>query len=176
MTIIAFDGKTPVIHESAWIAGDADLIGDVHIGSNSSIWFKTVLRGDINTIRIGNYVNVQDSAVVHVGHADDHFTAVEDYVSVGHNVTLHGCIIKTETLIGIGAVVLNGATVESQSIVAAGALVRAGETVPSGVLFAGVPGKVIRPLSKEEKSGLRSHPENYWAVARKYRDYERKSL
>ena len=176
MALISFDGKTPVIHESAWIAGDADLIGDVHIGRNSSIWFKTVLRGDINSIRIGNYVNVQDNAVVHVGHADDHSTDIEDYVSVGHNVTLHGCRIKTETLIGIGAIILNGATVESQSIVAAGALVRAGETVPPGVLFAGVPGKVIRQLSTEEKLGLRSHPTGYWSVAQKYRDHENKCL
>ena len=170
MALISFDGKTPVIHESAWIAGDATLIGDVHIGSNSSIWFKTVLRGDINVIRIGSYVYVQDNAVVHVGHADDHYTVIEDYVSVGHQVTLHGCRIKTETLIGIGAIILNGATVESQTIVAAGALVRAGETVPPGVLFAGVPGNVIRPLSNDEKMGLRSHPTNYWSVAQKYRD------
>ena len=176
MIVIPFDGKTPVIHASAWIAGDATLIGNVHIGSNASIWFKTVLRGDINSIRIGNYVNIQDNTVVHVGHADDHATTIGDYVSVGHQVTLHGCTIKSETLIGIGAVILNGATVESHSIVAAGALVRAGETVPPGVLFAGVPGKVIRPLSKEETLGLRSHPEGYWAVARKYRDYEKKCL
>jgi carbonic anhydrase/acetyltransferase-like protein (isoleucine patch superfamily) len=173
MALISFDGKTPVIHKSAWIAGDATLIGDVHIGSNSSIWFKTVLRGDINVIRIGSYVNVQDNAVVHVGHADDHYTVIEDYVSVGHQVTLHGCRIKAETLIGIGAIILNGATVESQTIVAAGALVRAGETVPPGVLFAGVPGKVIRPLSKDEKMGLRSHPTNYWSVAQQYRDADR---
>ena len=172
MPLIAFDGNAPVVHESAWIAGDATLIGDVHVGRNSSVWFKTVLRGDINRIRIGAYVNIQDNAVVHVGHDDAHCTVIEDYVSVGHHVTLHGCSIKSETLIGIGAVILNGARVETQSIIAAGALVRAGEIVPSGVLFAGVPGKVIRPLSKEEKLGLRSHPEGYWAVAKKYRDAE----
>jgi carbonic anhydrase/acetyltransferase-like protein (isoleucine patch superfamily) len=170
MSLISFDGKTPVIHEDAWIAGDATVIGDVHIGSNSSIWFKTVLRGDINTIRIGSYVNIQDNAVVHVGNNDDQCTTIEDYVSVGHHATLHGCSIKTETLIGIGAIILNGATVESQSIVAAGALVRAGQTVPPGILFAGVPGKVIRPLSKEEKLRLRSHPQGYWLVAQKYLD------
>lgn len=170
MTLISFENKIPVIHESAWIAADADIIGDVHVGRNSSIWFKTVLRGDINHIRIGDYVNIQDNAVVHVGHADEHCTVIRDYVSIGHHVTLHGCTIHGNVLIGIGAVILNGARVESQTIVAAGALVRAGETVPPGVLFAGIPGKVIRPLSTEEKQGLRSHPEGYWAVAKKYRD------
>lgn len=170
MTLISFEGKTPIVHESAWIAEDATVIGDVRVGRNSSIWFKTVLRGDINRIRIGEYVNIQDNAVVHVGHDESHCTVIEDYVSVGHHVTLHGCTIKSETLIGIGAAILNGATVETQSIIAAGALVRAGEIVPSGVLFAGVPGKVIRPLSKEEKLGLRTHPEGYWVVAKKYRD------
>lgn len=173
MALISFNGKTPYIHENSWIAGDAAVIGDVHIGCNSSIWFKTVLRGDINPIRIGDYVNIQDCAVVHVGQADAHCTTIEDYVSVGHHVTLHGCTIKAETLIGIGAMVLNGATVEPRSIVAAGALVRAGQTVPSGVLFAGVPGKVIRPLSNDEKLGLHSHPEGYWSIALKYRDAER---
>jgi len=170
MTLVSFDGKTPVIHASAWIAEDAVLIGDVQIGSNSSIWFKTVLRGDINPVRIGSYVNIQDNAVVHVGHDAAHATNIGDYVSVGHHATLHGCTIKTEIMIGIGAIILNGATVESRSIVAAGALVRTGQTVPPGVLFAGVPGKVIRPLSDDEKSGLHTHPEGYWALAQKYRD------
>ena len=170
MTVISFQGKTPQINENAWIAADAVIIGDVHIGSYSNIWFKTVVRGDVNFIRIGSYVNIQDNSVVHVGSKFEDDTAIGDYVSIGHHVTVHGCKIKSETLIGIGATILNGATVESQSIVAAGALVRQGQTVPSGVLFAGVPGKVIRPLSEEEKLRFRSHPEGYWTLAQKYRE------
>lgn len=173
MALISFEGKKPVIHEGAWVAEDASIIGDVQIGCCSSIWFKAVLRGDINPIRIGSFVNIQDGSVVHVGENQSHRTDIADYVSVGHHVTLHGCEIKSETLIGMGAIVLNGATVEAQSIVAAGALVRAGQTVPSGVLFGGVPGKVIRPLSNEEKLELRSHPERYWEIARKYREANR---
>lgn len=169
MTLLAFNGKTPQIHENSWIAEDAVVIGDIHIGKCSSIWFKSVLRGDINTIRIGSYVNIQDSAVVHVGLSPEHFTLIEDYVSVGHHATLHGCRIKSETLIGIGATILNGATVGSRSIVAAGTVVREGQSVPSGILFAGVPGKIIRPLSKEEMQRLRSHPEGYWMAAQAYR-------
>jgi carbonic anhydrase/acetyltransferase-like protein (isoleucine patch superfamily) len=169
MILMSYGGKAPVIHENSWIAEDAKIIGDVHIGEKSSIWFKTVLRGDDNAIRIGCYVNIQDSAVVHVGHAPEHHTTVSDYVSVGHHVTLHGCTVKNETMIGIGATILNGATVEPQSIVAAGALVRENDTVPTGVLFGGVPGKVIRPLSTEEKQGLHKHPEDYWVLAQSYR-------
>lgn len=168
MPFISYNDKSPRIHENSWIAADAMIVGNVRIDACSSVWFQSVIRGDINKIRIGSYVNIQDHTVVHVGHAVEHATVIEDYVSVGHHVTLHGCTIKTETLIGIGAIVLNGATVEPQSIIAAGALVRADETVPGGVLFAGVPGKIIRPLTVEEKQGLRSHPEGYWRVAQKY--------
>lgn len=169
MALISYGEKTPIIHENSWIAEDATIIGNVQIGENSSIWFKTVIRGDINPIRIGCYVNIQDSAIVHVGPAPEHLTTIGDYVSIGHNATLHGCTVKSEILIGIGAIILNGATVETQSIVAAGALVRVGATVPSGVLFAGIPGKVIRPLSIEEKQELRRHPEGYWEIAQNYR-------
>jgi len=170
MTVISFNGLTPAVHEGAWVAPDAIIIGDVRVGRNSSVWFKTVLRGDINSIRIGQFVNIQDNAVVHVGHDPKHSTVIADHVSVGHHVTLHGCHIESETLIGIGAVILNGARVESRSIVAAGGLVRAGQTVPSGVLFAGLPGKVLRSLTAEEMRGLHSHPEGYWTLAQKYRD------
>ncbi len=169
MGILTYGGKSPLIHQEAWIADTATLIGDVTIGENSSIWFNTIVRGDINFIRIGRCVNIQDGAVVHVGSAAEHFTEIGDYVSVGHNAVLHGCRIATEVLIGIGATVLNGAVVASRSIVAAGTLVREGGHVPAGVLFAGVPGKVIRDLTDAEKKGLRGHPEGYWKIAATYR-------
>ena len=169
MVAASYQGKSPVIHENSWVADDAKIIGDVEIGEKSSVWFNTVVRGDINAIRIGRYVNIQDGAIVHVGPATEHFTEIGDYVSVGHNVTLHGCKIHTDVLIGIGAIILNGAIVDSQSIVAAGALVRVGGRVPGGVLFAGVPGKVIRDLSAAEIKGLREHPEGYWKIAATYR-------
>jgi carbonic anhydrase/acetyltransferase-like protein (isoleucine patch superfamily) len=169
MAVVLYQGKSPVIHENSWVADDAKIIGNVEIGENSSVWFNTVVRGDINAIRIGRYVNIQDGAIVHVGPSPEHFTTVGDYVSVGHNATLHGCKIHNEVLIGIGAIILNGAVVESQSIVAAGALVRVGDRVPGGVLFAGVPGKIVRDLSAAEIKGLREHPEGYWDIAASYR-------
>ena len=171
MVAMPFRGKRPVIDKNAWIADDATIIGDVHIGEKSSVWFHAVVRGDINAIRLGRFVNIQDGAVVHVGPSEEHSTEVGDYVSVGHHANLHGCKIQNQVLIGIGAIVLNGATVESGSIVAAGALVRSGDRVPGGVLFAGVPGKVIRKLSTGEIQELRTHPEGYWKIAATYGNF-----
>lgn len=169
MSIQTFEGKSPVIDKNAWLADTAKVIGDVTIGANSSVWFNAVVRGDINPIRIGRYVNIQDGAIVHVGPSSNHATDIEDFVSIGHNAVLHGCKIRNQVLIGIGAIILNGAVVESQTIIAAGTLVRVDQHVPAGVLFAGVPGKIIRDLSDTEKKTLREHPEGYWDLANKFR-------
>lgn len=158
--IRSYKGIAPKLGRGVYVDESAQVIGDVELGDDASIWMNATLRGDVNHIRIGAASNIQDNCVVHVDH-DDWPTIVADHVTVGHSVTLHGCRIGSRCLIGIGAIVLNGAEVGEESIVAAGALVTEGAKIPPGSLVMGVPGKVRRALSAEERSLLLGSAENY---------------
>ena len=139
----------PQIHESVFIAPGAKVIGDVTIGKDSSIWYNTVVRGDVHYIKIGEMTNIQDLSMLHVTNGKFPLT-IGNKVTIGHSVTLHGCTLHDSCLIGMGVVVLDGTIVEQNSIVAAGAVVKPGFTVPSGKLAAGIPAKVMRDLTEEE--------------------------
>lgn len=163
-----YQGVTPKLDETVFCADSVDIIGDVEIGAGSSIWFQVVIRGDVNSIRIGARTNIQDGSVIHVTHKT-HATIVGDDVTIGHNVTLHGCKIGDRCLVGMGAVVLDGAEVENDAMVAAGALVTPGSHIPSGTLYAGSPAKYKRHLSEQEIEGLKRSALNYMQYAENYK-------
>ena len=146
-------GFTPRIGNNCYMAETAAIIGDVVMGDNCSIWFGTVLRGDVNSITIGNNVNIQDGAVVHTLYQRSK-TIIGDNVSIGHNATIHGATIESNSLIGMGATVLDNAVVESGAIVAANALVTSGMRVEGGWIYAGVPAKKIKEVSKEQQKDI----------------------
>ncbi len=162
-----FRGVHPQIHPSAFIEESAQIIGDVHIGEQSSVWFNATLRGDVFHIRIGNRTNIQDGTVIHVS-GGTHATILEDEVTVGHNATLHGCYIERGSLIGIGAIVMDGVRVGSQSLVAAGSLLSPGTQVPPRSLVMGTPARVKRSLSDEEVQSLDVFWQNYIEYTRLY--------
>ena len=164
-----FGGVHPQIHESAFVEESAQVIGDVRIGEESSIWFNSVVRGDIYYIRLGNRTNIQDNSVIHVQDGS-HATIIEDEVTVGHNVTLHGCYVERGSLIGIGSIILDDARIGSHSIVAAGALVSPGTVVPPRSLVMGLPAKVKRTLTDEEVAGLDVFWKNYVRYTRVYKE------
>ena len=147
MPIITVKDITPKIDSTCWVAENATITGDVKIGRESSIWFQAVIRGDVNKIKIGNRVNIQDAAIVH-GSTGKQDTVIGNDVSIGHRAIIHGCNIHDNVLIGMGAIVLDGAIVESNVIVGAGAVVTVGAILESGYLYAGVPAKRIKPLEK----------------------------
>ena len=146
-------GHVPSIGENTFLAETATIIGDVTIGKDCSIWYGTVLRGDVNTITIGNKVNIQDGAVVHTLYKRS-VTKIGNNVSIGHNATIHGATIEDNCLIGMGATVLDNAIVESGAIVAANALVTSGMRVEGGYIYAGVPAKKIKEVSKEQQKEI----------------------
>ena len=150
---------TPVVDESSYVAPGGVLAGDVTLHANVGIWFNAVLRGDYEPIVIGEGSNVQDNVS---GHVDTGFPlTLGKNVSVGHNAVIHGCTVEDDCLIGMGAIVMNGAVIGAGSLVAAGALVLEGTIVPPGSLVAGVPAKVRRELTEEEREGIRHNAENY---------------
>lgn len=155
----------PIINSETLIAPGAKVIGNVKIGKNSSIWYNCVVRGDVNFIEIGENTNIQDGTVVHVT-TDKYPTIIGNNVTIGHNATIHGCIIKDYGFVGMGAIVLDGAVVNSFSFVAAGALVTPGFVIPEGKLVAGVPAKIIRDLTEEEKDNIRKSAEHYIQIAK----------
>lgn len=144
---------SPAVHETAFVAANAMVIGDVEIGANSSVWFGAVVRGDMNYIRIGERTNIQDCSVVHVT-TDTHPTVLEDEITVGHHATVHGCRIESGCLIGIGSIILDGARIGRNSLVAAGSLVVPGTVIPPRSLVMGSPARVKRELSDEELAGI----------------------
>jgi carbonic anhydrase/acetyltransferase-like protein (isoleucine patch superfamily) len=166
--ILAYDGKSPSIAPSAWIAPGAVVVGDVRIGEGSSVWFQSVVRGDVHHVRIGARTNIQDLSMVHVT-GGTHPCVIGDDVTVGHRVVLHGCTVGDRCLVGIGAIVLDGAVLEPESMVGAGALVPPGFVVPSGKLVLGAPAKVRRDLSPEERAFFRASSERYAGYAARYR-------
>jgi gamma-carbonic anhydrase len=167
MSIIVHHGVSPQIPASAWIAEDATVIGDVTLGEEANVWFHAVLRGDINAIRIGRRSNIQDGCVLHV--TKDAPVEIGDEVTVGHLAVVHGCTIGHRALIGMNAVVLDFAEVGEGSLIAAGSVVRERARIPAGVLAAGVPAKVVRELTGEEKLGIIRSAANYIAYAASFR-------
>lgn len=166
--ILDYLGRRPVIHPTAFIAPGAVVIGDVEIGPESSVWFGAVVRGDVNTIRIGAATNIQDGSILHVTH-DTHPLVLEDRITVGHSVTLHGCTIRQHVLVGMGATIMDGADVGPESLVGAGCLVPEGMKVPHRVLVVGVPARIVRPLTDAEVAGLHESADNYIRYSRNYR-------
>ena len=167
--IFPFKDKKPAIDSSALIIESAQIIGDVTIGEESSVWFNAVVRGDINYIRIGKRTNIQDGCVLHVARRT-HPLIIGDEVTVGHNVTLHACTIGSRCLIGMGAIVMDDAKVGDESIVAAGSLVTSGTVIPPGSMVMGAPAKVKRPLTDEEKRGIRESANHYVGDIESYLD------
>ena len=151
--IKALNGKEPKFGKGVYLSENATIVGDVVIGDNCSVWFNAVVRGDVHYIKIGNKLNIQDGAVVHCTY-QKHATEIGDNVSIGHNALVHGCTIRNNVLIGMGAIVMDGVVVESNSIVAAGAVVLEGTHIESGSIYAGVPAKKVKSLSEEQTSRL----------------------
>jgi carbonic anhydrase/acetyltransferase-like protein (isoleucine patch superfamily) len=166
--IRAFKDKTPQFDETVFIEDSAQVIGDVVIGPHSSVWFNTTIRGDVYYIRIGSYSNIQDNSVIHVTNGKFP-TILEDYVTVGHSVTLHGCHIKSNNLIGIGSIVMDDVVIEENCIIAAGALVSPGTKVPRRSLMMGMPAKRVRELTEEEVARIRQYANNYYEYKETYR-------
>ncbi|MBC8266567.1 MAG: gamma carbonic anhydrase family protein [Flavobacteriales bacterium] len=146
-------GKSPTFGKDVYLAENATVVGEVKMGDNCSVWFSAVVRGDVNSIEIGNKVNIQDGAVIHCTYKKAN-TILGNNVSVGHNALVHGCRIKDNVLIGMGAIVMDGVVVESNSIIAAGAVVLEGTHVESGTIYAGVPAKKVKDLNQEQTARL----------------------
>jgi carbonic anhydrase/acetyltransferase-like protein (isoleucine patch superfamily) len=168
MGIRTFQGVTPRLHPSVFVAEGAHVIGDVEIGEDSSVWYNTVLRGDVNPIRVGRRSNIQDLTMVHV-HKGKHPCVVGDDVTVGHHVVLHGCTVGNRVLVGIGAILLDGVIIEDDCFIAAGSLLTPGTLVPAGSMVMGAPGKVKRALTTEERAGLLASAGGYVLNARAHR-------
>jgi carbonic anhydrase/acetyltransferase-like protein (isoleucine patch superfamily) len=167
--IKTFLDKTPRIHETAFIAENAVIIGDVEIGEEASVWYGCVLRGDVNFIRIGARTNIQDASVIHVS-SKTHPTVLEEEITVGHRVTLHGCYVEKGCLIGIGAILLDGVRIGKNSLVAAGSLVTPGTEIPERSLVMGAPARVKRELTGEEVKDLERFWRNYVTLGGIYRN------
>lgn len=166
MAIEPYESFLPEIHPTAFVASSADLIGRVSLHEESSIWYNTTLRGDINEIVIGPRSNIQDNAVVHL--ADDFGCYVGELVTVGHSAIIHACTIKDEVLVGMGSIVLDGAVIGERSIIGAGAVVTGGTVIPPGSLVLGTPAKVVRTLSLDEQQGVKHWAEKYVVQSRKF--------
>ena len=165
--IIPYKGVSPQIAESAYIAAGAQIIGDVHIGAHSSVWFNCVLRGDCYYIRIGDNTNIQDNTVIHVT-GGLFGTVIGNYVTVGHSAVLHGCTIKDRCLIGIGAIVLDNVTIGEESFIAAGSLVTPGTVIPPRSMVMGAPAKVRRQVTDEEVARIDEHWQHYFEYKNQY--------
>ena len=166
--IRVFKSRRPIVAPSTYIDESAQVIGDVEIGEESSVWMNVVIRGDVNHIRIGSRTNIQDGTIVHVMREPSHPTLVGDDVTVGHGATLHGCTVADRCLIGMGAILLNGSSVGEDCIIAAGTLLPEGMAVPPRSLVMGSPGRVRRPLTDEEMAFIRQSAANYVAYRLEY--------
>jgi carbonic anhydrase/acetyltransferase-like protein (isoleucine patch superfamily) len=167
MAIYQLDALTPNISDSAWVADNAQVIGDVHMAADSSVWFSSVVRGDTATVHIGEGTNIQDGSVLH---ADVGIPlTIGKHVTVGHMVQLHGCTVGDESLIGIGAIVLNGAKIGKNCLVGAGSLVTEGKEFPDGSMIMGTPAKVVRSLTPEQMEGLRLSAKHYIDNAQRFK-------
>lgn len=163
-----FRGIHPQIHATAYVEPSAQVIGDVHLGEEASIWCNATVRGDIHYIRIGDRSNIQDNSVIHVQNGT-HPTILEEEVTVGHSVTLHGCYIERGSLVGIGSIMLDDVRIGANSLVAAGSLVSPGTIIPPRSLVMGFPARVKRPLTDEEVARLAMFWQNYVNYTHEYR-------
>ena len=167
MAVYELDGVAPRVDPTAWIADSAEVMGNVHLGPDASVWFGCVLRGDTESMHIGEGSNIQDLSVLHADFGQP--LHIGRHVTVGHKVMLHGCTIGDESLIGIGAVVLNGARIGKNCLVGAGALVTEGKQFPDGSMIVGAPARVARQLTPEQIEGLRQSARHYIDNARRFR-------
>ncbi len=165
--IRTYNGITPQFPETCYVDQSAQVIGDVVLGEHASIWMNAVLRGDVHSIRVGHYSNVQDCSVLH-GMKDQYGVFLGDYVTVGHSVTLHGCTIEDRCLIGMASIILNGARIGSGSIIAAGTLIPERTVVEPNSLWMGSPGKFVRRLDKSDEETILRYSENYVGYKRVY--------
>jgi carbonic anhydrase/acetyltransferase-like protein (isoleucine patch superfamily) len=158
--IRSYQGKTPIVPANCYVDQSAQLIGDVELGEQASVWMNAVLRGDVNSIRLGARSNVQDCAVLH-GMRYVYPVIVGEMVTIGHNATVHGCVLEDAVLVGIGAVILNNARVGEGSIIAAGAVIPEQMVIPANSLVAGVPGKIKKTLGDEDRKMILKYAQNY---------------
>jgi carbonic anhydrase/acetyltransferase-like protein (isoleucine patch superfamily) len=158
--IRSYQGKLPVVPSSCYVDESAQLIGDVELGEQASVWMNAVVRGDVNAIRIGAGSNVQDCAVLH-GMRDLYPVVIGERCTIGHNATVHGCILEDEVLVGMGATILNDARIGAGSIIAAGAVIPEHTIIPANSLVAGVPGKVRRTLGEADRALILKYAQNY---------------
>jgi carbonic anhydrase/acetyltransferase-like protein (isoleucine patch superfamily) len=167
-----YRNTVPTVDPSAYVDESAQVIGDVVIGAQSSIWLNAVVRGDVNSIRIGRQTNLQDGVIVHVNHEPSYPTLVGDQVTVGHGTILHGCIVEDRCLIGMGAILLNGSRIGTDSIVAAGTLVTERTVIPPRSLVIGSPGKVKRTVTDAELAAILEGSANYVQYRLDYMDQD----
>lgn len=146
--IKAVRGNAPTFGKECWLAENATIVGEVEMGDNCSVWFNAVIRGDVNSIKIGNKVNIQDGACIHCTY-EKHATVIGNNVSIGHNAIVHGCTVEENVLIGMGAIVMDRCYIEKNSLIAAGSVLLEGTRVESGSLYAGVPAKKVKDLTPE---------------------------
>ncbi len=152
MLIKEVNGKSPQISSDCYIAENATIVGEVIVGNKCSIWFNAVIRGDVNSIIIGDKVNIQDGAVIHCTY-QKHPTFIGNNVSIGHNAIVHGCVIKDNVLVGMGAIIMDNCTIESNSIIAAGSVVTQNTIVESGCIYAGIPAKKVKDIDQSDFAG-----------------------
>jgi len=170
-SIFTYNGIKPNIHPSVFLCTGAIILGDVQIGADSSVWFNTVIRGDVHSIRIGERTNVQDLSMLHVTYKKYPLMIGND-VTIGHSAIIHGATVEDNILIGMGAKILDRAIIRKNSMVAAGSVVREGFEVPEGVLVAGVPAKIVRELKPEEIEKITQWAQNYMFYTEEYRRNE----
>jgi carbonic anhydrase/acetyltransferase-like protein (isoleucine patch superfamily) len=165
--IRSFKGMKPVIPATCYVDESAQIIGDVVLGEHASVWMNAVLRGDVHSIRIGAHSNVQDCSVLH-GMREQYNVIVGEYVTIGHSVTLHGCVVEDRCLIGMGSIILNGAKIGAGSIIAAGTLIPERTVVEPGSLWMGSPGKFRRKLDEKDQESIMRYAQNYLGYTEEY--------
>jgi gamma-carbonic anhydrase len=174
VNLIDFEGKSPRLDPTAFVAPGAQLIGDVELGPEASVWYNCVLRGDMNRIRIGARSNLQDGSVIHVdpprpgGPEEGYPCLIGADVLVGHMAMVHGCTLRDRAFVGLGAIVMDGCVIESDAMLAAGAMLTQGKRIPSGQLWAGRPAKYLRGLTQEDLAGMRAGVAHYVALAKRH--------
>jgi carbonic anhydrase/acetyltransferase-like protein (isoleucine patch superfamily) len=166
--ILKYGSNVPQIDDTSLVVENSTIIGQVDIGKFSSIWFYSVLRGDLDFISVGHHTSIQDAAIIHV--AENLPTKVGNYVTIGHGAILHGCTVKDYSLIGSGANILDGVVIEENAIIAAGSVVAPKTVIPANSMVMGIPGKVVRKISEEEYNMLREHAESYVELMKKYKE------
>ena len=162
-------GKEPSFGPNCWIAPNATIVGDVSLGKDSSVWFQAVLRGDVNPIRIGEACNIQDGALLHCTFKRS-TVSIGNHVSIGHHAIIHGCCIQNRVLVGMGAIVMDEAIVEEEALIAAGAVILEGTIVESGYIYAGVPAKKVKKVSKDTREVFMRTARNYIQYADWFRE------